>query len=199
MTRHCRAAALALAAAVLLAGCSSSSDDSTSDTPPASGSDTSTEAGTEPAEDDAAQPDGAADGDLSPGDTHTWDDGVSLTVGQLTEYTPTAEDAPFVPEGETPFIAPLTIANGSAEPVDIADLAITADGITTGGMLTGAYFDGVTDLPGGRVAPGAETTITLAWTIDEAAHGRDVAIAALRVTETMLAETPTWSGTIVAP
>ncbi|MFI9463772.1 hypothetical protein [Streptomyces xiamenensis] len=198
MTRHRATAALALAAAVLLAGCSSSSDDSISDTPPASGSDTNAEAGTEPA-DDNAQPDGAADGDLSPGDTHTWDDGVSLTVGQLTEYTPTAEDAPFVPEGETPFIAPLTIANGSAEPVDIADLAITADGITTGGMLTGVYFADVTDLPGGRVAPGAETTITLAWTIDEAAHGRDVAIAALRVTETMPAATPTWSGTIAAP
>lgn len=198
MTRH-RAAALGLAAAVLLAGCSSNSDDDTADSPPAAqDADAGSDTQTEPA-DDSAQPDGAAAGDLAPGDTYTWDDGLELTIGQLTEHTPSAQDAPFVPEGEIAFTVPLTLVNGGQEPADLGELSITADGITAGGMLMGIHLDGVTELPSGRLAPGAETDLTMAWTIDEAEQGRDVAIAVLRVTGTLPSETPTWSGTIAAP
>lgn len=197
--RHHTRTTTALATALLLAltaGCTADDDgnDTQQSEQPAGNDDQQQQEQQAP---DSEEPsDTAADGDLTLGDTHTWDDGITLTINAATELDPAdLGEFSFVPDGETPFTVGVTIVNGSDAPLDLAQIVIGAEGATTGGTIMPMVWDGVTELLDGRLAPGETKEYRAGYTINTDAYGRDIILEGWRSTD-LLDDAPTWAATI---
>lgn len=138
--------------------------------------------------------------ELALGETYTWDDDLSLTVGGLREVP--AQDIgeyDFVEDGQLPFVADLTITNNGSAPFDLSHLFPGAEGVTNGGRADTTRFEayGETGYLEGRLAPGETLAHVFGWTLAEE-HGREIAIEVGRGDDWSL-PAPVWLGTIAEP
>lgn len=200
---HSRYAVTTAIAAVLtltLAGCADddeaptrAADNATteSETPAEEATDETTEEVTEEEEQDT----NAVPTDLALGDTHNWNDGISLAVTGVTEV-PASElgefDAEFLPEGETPVELAITVTNAGEAPLDLSEFAFFIEGATTGGEATPQFFEGDEFLEG-RLAPGESRDHAQHYSFNTSEYGTDVTVEGLRMYDGMDFDSPIWA------
>ncbi|MBB0242742.1 hypothetical protein FNQ90_01115 [Streptomyces alkaliphilus] len=134
--------------------------------------------------------------DLALGETHTWDDGVALTLTEVTEIP--AEgigEYDYVSEGQTPFTVTLTIVNDSGSPVDLDDFYVSVQGTTTGGSADSVYLDGSEFLEG-RLAAGQTREHEEHFSFDTEKYGHDLVIEANRPSDFLNPDSPAWIATL---
>ncbi|MCE7079612.1 hypothetical protein LZF96_05340 [Streptomyces sp. ST2-7A] len=134
--------------------------------------------------------------DLPLGDTHTWDDGVALTITDVTEIpADRIGEYDYVSEGQTPFTVTLTVVNDSGNPVDLDDFYISVQGITTGGSAESVYLDG-SEILEGRLATGQTREHEEHFSLDTDKYGQDIVIEGNRLSALMGPDSPTWIATL---
>ena len=172
--------AASAALALLLTGCADGNGGATSSesTAPRESSQTSSTAGpaaaseaNEAASESAdsgeasAQAEAADEGGLRLGDTHTWSDGLAITISEGEEYTP-SEYAVGAEEEGTPMRFTVTLKNGTDKPVEAMMLALQA---SSGSQTNEAIYDSQQGVepPTVAVQPGKELTWDVAFIVTE--------------------------------
>ncbi|WP_190232961.1 hypothetical protein [Streptomyces avicenniae] len=136
-----------------------------------------------------------ASSELAVGETHTWDDGISMTVASLTEVTAESlGDLVEVTEGHTPFRAEVTVVNDSEVPIELDLFQPFVVGATTGGEADGLHLAEGYEPFGGRLAPGETKEFSPAFSIDTAEYGTELTVQVWYGTET--AGPPSWTGSL---
>ncbi|TDC73792.1 hypothetical protein [Streptomyces hainanensis] len=147
-------------------------------------------------QDAAPDPDATVPSDLAAGETHEWDDGVSVTLTGVTEIpSDSLGEFDLVTEGHTPFFVELTIVNDGEQPADLGEFSTLVEGATNGGTVDSVYVEGEEYLEG-RLAPGETKEHREPYSIDTAANGSDLVIELWRYQEDMDFDAPTWVATI---
>ncbi|GAA3870641.1 hypothetical protein [Streptomyces sedi] len=152
----------------------------------------------EDSDDEAEDADEAATApsDLPAGEGYDWGDGISLTVDGVTEMPlDSLGEYDSVPDGHTPFQVEMTIVNDGDQPLELDEFAIVVEGATNGGTVDSLYLMDQEYLEG-RLAPGESKEHREAYSIDTAAHGRDLVVEGWRYTDELGSDTPTWVVTI---
>ena len=147
----------------------------------------------EPEDEAAAMPD-----DLAWGDTHNWNDGVSVTITGVTEVPDTdlgEFDREFMTEGHSPLAVEVTITNDGEAPLDLTEFSFLVNGATTGGEGEPLFLEGDEFLEG-RLAPGQSRDHTehVGFDVDE--YGSDLTVETMRFHEDMDFDYPIWVGAI---
>ncbi|MFF5020530.1 hypothetical protein [Micrococcus luteus] len=111
----------------------------------------------------SAQSEAADEGGLKLGDTHTWSDGLAITVSEGEEYTP-SEYAVGAEEEGTPMRFTVTLKNGTDEPVEAMMLSLQA---SSGSQTNEAIYDSQQGIepPTVAVQPGKELTWDVAFMV----------------------------------
>lgn len=96
-------------------------------------------------------------GGLKFGDTHTWEDGLAVTVSKPTEFTPDEYAVGAESEG-TPQLFEVTVKNGTDKPVEAMGISIQA---SSGGAQNDPIFDSASgiEVPTVAIQPGK----SLSW------------------------------------
>ncbi|OII64844.1 hypothetical protein BJP40_19340 [Streptomyces sp. CC53] len=116
---------------------------------------------------------------LAWGRTHTYADGLKVTVGKPERYTPPAHMADSVPEGAVTLRVKLSLANGGTEPADIRHaLPLLKDADGTEAEHAGNYEDtGLHLMAKEQLAPGERVDGTFSFTVPaETAGSLEVAV-----------------------
>lgn len=190
-----RTALLATLAATVLPLTAACGTDEDTPTKPAA----TTEAGTDEAEDGAEgpaeEPAAQADGDLKVGQTHTYKDGLAVTVTAITGKVQLDEYSEPEP-GHKPFKVELKMVNDSKAPVDLDAWGYAAEGATTGGM-SGHVTLADEQMMTGRLAPGKEGVFNFGYSLAEE-DGTEVVFTLTRMDEEAdwSLDDPTWIGSI---
>lgn len=101
------------------------------------------------------------------GDTHTWDDGLAITISEPEEFTP-SEYAAGAEAGGTPLLFDVTVKNGTEEPVDALNVNLQS---SSGGAVDEGIFDteaGV-DVPTVAIQPGKSLSWKVAFAVNDPA------------------------------
>ncbi|ARQ70209.1 hypothetical protein [Streptomyces marincola] len=134
--------------------------------------------------------------DLAVGESHAWDDGVSVTVAALTGIPlDSLGEFDTVTEGHTPFSVELEIVNEGDQPLDLSEFGLVVEGATNGGSVDSVYLEDAEFLEG-RLAPGETMDFRDAYSIDTARNGSELVIEVWRYHDDMDFEPPTWSGSV---
>ncbi|WP_062207952.1 hypothetical protein [Streptomyces sp. NBRC 109706] len=136
--------------------------------------------------------------DLAWGDTHNWNDGVSLTIAGVTQV-PDADlgefDREFMTDGHTPLAVQVAITNDGEAPLDLMEFSFLVNGATTGGEAESLFLEGDVFLEG-RLAPGQTRDYTDHVSFDIGEYGSDITVEAMRFYDGMDFDHPIWVGTI---
>ncbi|WP_236240491.1 DUF4190 domain-containing protein [Streptomyces sp. CC228A] len=124
----------------------------------------------------SAEPDTSHPGSAEPlawGRTHTYADGLEVTVGKPERYTPPAYMADSVPEGAVTLRVKLGLANGGKESADIRHaLPLLKDADGSEAEHAGNYKDtGLRIMVKERLAPGERVDGTFSFTVPAEAAG----------------------------
>lgn len=113
----------------------------------------------------SAQAEAADEGGLKLGDTHTWSDGLAITISDGEEYTP-SEYAVGAEEEGTPMRFTVTLKNGTDKPVEAMMLSLQA---SSGSQTNEAIYDSQQGVepPTVAVQPGKELTWDVAFMVIE--------------------------------
>ncbi|UCM88588.1 DUF4352 domain-containing protein [Streptomyces marincola] len=150
------------------------------------------------ADEDPAEGDTSATvpSDLAVGESHAWDDGVSVTVAALAEIPlDSLGEFDTVTEGHTPFWVELEIVNDGDQPLDLSEFGLIVEGATNGGAVESVYLED-TEFLEGRLAPGETMDFRDAHSIDTARNGSELVIEVWRYNDDMGFEPPTWVGSL---
>lgn len=105
------------------------------------------------------------DGKTVFGDTHTWSDGLAITIGEPEEFTPSSSAAGSEGEG-TPLKFEVTVENGTDEPLPAGMIGMQS---SSGGKEDQLIVDSQNDIMPGSVdiRPGKTLTWTTAYMVND--------------------------------
>lgn len=108
---------------------------------------------------------GPAPAGLIPGEPHTWDDDLSVSVEHATPLAGTAVPGDTADGSLGPFRIELTVTNDGDRPVDLDDLVVSVESAAGGASATPAYAADGTRALTGRLAPGTTERRTSDWSL----------------------------------